>query len=438
MRRLPGRRHVPPIDARKERTATAPITPLDPPDLVTIPLRQHIGETCLPTVGPGDRVCIGQIVGDSPARVSAPVHASVSGTVLEVAERAHPLGGVTPAVIIANDHDEERMEPDPLPDPASATPDQLRAVIRAAGIVGMAGAAYPSAAKLDPPPGAAIDTVIVNVMEGEPYLSCDHRVAYEHPDEVVDGLELIMRIVGAGRGIVAVEEDKQDAAEVLEKAMGSGNGALEVVVLPRDFAAGAEKVLIKLILGREVPSGGLPYDLGVVSQNVSTTVAISRAVRDGRPLVERVVTVAGGAVSRPGNYAVRVGTSFADVLRQTGADEEAIDRLVMGGPMMGVAQPGAAVPVVKPTTGVLALRAEEARQGSEVPCIHCAWCVEACPVGLMPFLLVDLIRMGEPATASDYHLADCFECGLCDYVCPSNIPLVAVIRSGKQALRAAS
>jgi electron transport complex protein RnfC len=278
--------------------------------------------------------------------------------------------------------------------------------------------------------------VIINVMEGEPYLSADHRVALEYSGEAVDGLRWIMRMVSAPRAIFAVEADKEDAAAALERAVAAAGLAstVEVRLLPRDYAAGAEKILIKVVLEREIPSGGFPYDVGVVSQNVSTTVAIDRAVRQGRPLVERVVTVAGEGVERPGNYLIRIGASFDHVLSQVGRRGD-VDRVIMGGPMMGVAQEDLSVPVIKPTTGILALSPGESRQGKEVPCIHCAWCVEVCPIGLMPYLLVDLTRSGEPIEATAYHIFDCFECGLCDFVCPSNIPLVSVIRSGKQTVR---
>ncbi len=433
---LTQRRRVPPLDAHKELTAGAPITPLAVPELVIVPLRQHIGEICDPTVRVGDPVRIGDVIGDSTARVSAPVHAPVSGRVVGVDERPHPLGGTVPAVTIENDGREEWTDLEPIREPADASPEALRAAVRRAGVVGMAGAGFPSAVKLDPPPDAVIDTVIINVMEGEPYLSADHRIALEAPGEVADGLRWIMRMVSAPRAVVAVESDKADAADALERALAEAGLAADVRLLPRDYAAGAEQILVQLVLGREIPSGGYPYDVGVVSQNVSTTVAISRAIRHGRPLVERVVTVAGGGVERPGNYLIRIGTTFDHVLAEAG-QRDVTDRVIMGGPMMGIAQDDLSAPVIKPTTGVLALAPDESRHGDEVPCIHCAWCVEVCPIGLMPYLLVDLTRTGEPLTATAYHIFDCFECGLCDYVCPSNIPLVDVIRAGKHAIREA-
>ncbi len=436
MRLLRRHRHVPALDARKESTASAAIVPIPLPELVVVPLRQHIGEICEPTVSPGDRVRIGDAVGESAAFVSASVHATVSGLVVEVAQRPHPLGGLVPAVVIENDGTDEWAELCTVPNPESAGPDELRAAVRRAGIAGMAGAGFPAAVKLAPPSEADIDTVIINVMEGEPYLSADHRTALEHADEVIDGVRWIMRMVDAPRVILAVEADKEDAAAALEQAsLAAGLASMaEVRLMAPDYAAGAEKILIDLVLGREIPTGGFPYDVGVVSQNVSTTVAISRAVRLGRPLVERVVTVAGDGVERPGNYSMRIGTTFAHVLDHVGVETD-VDRVVMGGPMMGIAQADLAVPVIKATTGILALSVDESRQGTEVPCIHCAWCVEVCPIGLMPFLLVDVLRFDRPITADSYHIFDCFECGLCDYVCPSNIPLVEVIRGGKRSIR---
>lgn len=434
--RLLQRRHIPLLEAHKDQTAEAPITTLVVPEMVAIPLRQHIGETCEPTVAVGDRVRVGDVIGDSAARVTAAVHASVSGWVRDVVDYPHPLGGLVPTVVIENDGRDEWVDLPVIADPANISRDELRGAVRRAGIVGMAGAGFPTAVKLDPPPEADIDTVVINVMEGEPYLSADHRVALERSDEVVDGLRWIMAMVDAPRAIFAVESDKEDAAASLERAVTTaGLGPMvEVRLLPRDYAAGAEKILIDVVLGREIPSGGFPYDVGVISQNVSTTAAISRAVHQGRPLVERIVTVAGEGVERPGNYQIRIGTSFDHVLNQVGRAGE-VDRVIMGGPMMGIAQKDLSVPVIKPTTGILAMSAEESRQGSEVPCIHCAWCVEVCPIGLMPYLLVDLLRYFDPLDAAAYNIFDCFECGLCDFVCPANIPLVDVIRGGKHALR---
>jgi len=436
MQLLRRHRHVPLLDAHKEDTATAAISRLSVPDVVVVPLRQHIGAACDPTVTPGDRVRISDVIGESTALVSATVHATVSGTVVEVAERPHPLGGLVRAVVIANDGQEEWTDLVVIPDPERAEPGELRAAVRRAGVVGMAGAGFPAAVKLDPPPGADINTVIINAMEGEPYLSADHAMARDHAEEAVDGVRWIMAMVDAPRAIFAVEADKQDAATALEQAVTAAGltTAVEVRLLPRDYAAGAEKILIENVLGREIPSGGFPYDVGVVSQNVSTTVAIAQAVSRGRPLIERVLTVAGEGVGRPGNYLTRIGTPFDHVLEQAGMTGD-VDRVIMGGPMMGIAQADLAVPVIKPTTGILAMSGAESRQGEEVACIHCAWCVEVCPIGLMPFLLVDLIRYDEPLQADAYHIFDCFECGLCDFVCPSNIPLVEVIRGGKNAIR---
>ncbi|MFV1963611.1 MAG: RnfABCDGE type electron transport complex subunit C, partial [Acidimicrobiia bacterium] len=338
MQLLRRHRHIPLLDDHKEITAAAAIATLPVPERVVVPLRQHIGEICEPTVYVGQRVRIGDVVGESTALVSASVHASVSGRVLEIAERLHPFGGVVSAVVIENDGRDEWTDLAAVADPERAEPDELRAAVRRAGIAGMAGAGFPAAVKLDPPPGTTIDTVIINVMEGEPYLSADHRMALEHAEEAIDGLRWIMRMVDAPRAVIAVEGDKEDAATALERAVAAADlsSIVEVRLLSRDYAAGAEKVLVDVVVGREIPSGGFPYDVGVVSQNVSSTVAISRAVSRGHPLVERVVTVAGEAVERPGNYLTRIGTSFDHILKQVGMTGN-VDRVVMGGPMMGIA-----------------------------------------------------------------------------------------------------
>jgi len=312
-------------------------------------------------------------------------------------------------------------------DPDSLEPEEIRMRVREAGVVGLGGAAFPTAVKLSPP--KSIDTVILNGCECEPYLTADHRIMLERPEDCILGLILVLRAVGAERGIIGVEANKPDAIEALRKA---ADGKVEVVPLKVKYPQGAEKMLIKALLDREVPSGGLPMDVGVVVQNVGTAVAITEAVRDGKPLIERVVTVT-GEVRRPGNYLVPIGTPFSWVLEAAGGLSESASRVVMGGPMMGIAQRTLDVPVVKGTSGILALA--EDIPPEEGTCIRCARCVDHCPMGLMPTLFVKLAKGERWDLLRDAHIMDCIECGSCAYVCPARIPIVHYIKLGKLKVR---
>ncbi len=416
---------------RKELTASLAITAAPIPQKAIIPLQQHIGAPCEPLVEVGDPVKAGQKIGDSESFVSAPVHASISGKVTAIEPYNHPLGRKVTAVIIESDgRDEWCSELEPVDNLDDLSPEEIRALIRSAGIVGMGGATFPAHVKLSPPAGKAIDTVIINGAECEPYLTADHRLMLERPEEIVFGLEVIMKALGAGRGIIGIEDNKPDALRVMSQAV-EGKSDMSVVPLKTKYPQGAEKMLIQVTTRRRVPSGGLPLDVGVVNHNVGSAVAISEAVRKGRPLTERVVTVTGEGVRRPANLMVRVGTIVSDLLDFCGGLKEEACKVIIGGPMMGLAQPTTDLPVIKGTSGIVALTSEDVELYESGSCIRCARCVQACPINLVPTFIAQAAEHGLFNRAEKLHAADCIECGCCAYICPARIPLTQWIRIAK-------
>lgn len=418
----------------KHLTADKPILRMEAPELVIIPLRQHIGAPCSPKVSKGDRVMVGSVIGDSEAFVSAPVHSSVSGRVRSIAPHPHPAGGEVAAVTIENDGLYER---DPSLQPLeweNMEPDEIRRAVRTAGMVGLGGAAFPTHVKLSPPGEFPIDTVILNGAECEPFLTADYRLMIEHPDEVVEGLRIIMKTVGAPRAIIAVEDNKPLAVRKLAEVV--RDPSIDVRILKTRYPQGAEKVLITNLLGREVPSGGLPMHVGVVVNNVGTARAIAHYFRTGLPLVERVVTVTGSVIREPSNLLVPLGSSFAAAVKACGGFSAPPAKVIMGGPMMGVAQYTLEVPVVKGTSGILALSDQEAAY--EVPreptCIRCGRCVEACPMNLIPTYLAAFSHRQKWDQVRRLNINECIECGCCTYTCPTRNPIVQLIKVGKAEL----
>ncbi|HOA35930.1 MAG TPA: electron transport complex subunit RsxC [Bacillota bacterium] len=416
---------------RKELTASLAITAASIPQKVVIPLHQHTGAPCEPLVKVGDPVKTGQKIGDSEAFVSAPVHASISGTVTAIEPCNHPLGRKVTAIIIESDgRDEWCSELEPVEKVDDLSPEEIRALIRSAGIVGLGGAAFPAHVKLSPPEGKAIDTVIINGAECEPYLTADHRLMLEKPDEIVFGLELIMKALGAGRGIIGIEDNKPDALRVMRQAV-EGKSDMSVVALKTKYPQGAEKMLIQVTTRRVVPSGGLPLDVGVVNHNVGSAVAITEALKKGKPLIERVVTVTGEGVRRPANLLVRLGTLVSELIDYCGGLKEETCKVITGGPMMGLAQPTTDLPVIKGTSGIVALTSEDAAFYENGSCIRCAACVRTCPINLVPTFIAQAAEHGLYDRAEKLHAADCIECGCCSYICPARIPLTQWIRIAK-------
>jgi len=391
-------------------------------------MSQHLGAPCQPVVSVGDPVLRGQLVGDVEAMVSAPVHAPATGFVTAITSTLTPAGGTSVAVEIEPNHPQDLGSFLELP--LSEDPRQMA---RASGMVGLGGAAFPSHVKLAPPKDMHIDTVILNGCECEPFLTCDERLMIEHPEAVIAGGRLVGETVGAKRVVVGLEDNKPEAAEKM-KAAAAGTG-IEIVVVPTRYPQGAEKMLIFAVLGTEVGHGKLPASAGVLVSNVATAASFADAVERRRPLMERVVTVT-GAVRRPGNYLVLLGTLISDLIEFAGGLEDGVDRVIAGGPMTGFALGSLDVPVVKGTSGVVALRAGEtgpALMGDQ-PCIRCARCTEACPMFLQPWAIGIAANRRDWDGAEQYHALDCIECGSCSYVCPTRRPLVQLIRRSKQAL----
>ncbi len=432
MHKLTFRGGIHPKDC-KEITCLKPIKELAPPELLVFPLSQHIGAPCEPLVKKGDRVYKGTKIGDSSGFVSAPIHSSVSGEVVAVEKRPVSNGSETMSVVVKNDFTDE-LDPSVKPiDYTSVKPDDIPGIIREAGVVGMGGATFPTHVKLSPPVGKKIDTVIVNGAECEPYLTSDHRVMLETPDEVIMGLKIILYRFGITNGHIAIEENKADAIDVLSRLCAKESG-MTVDTLKKKYPQGGEKQLIYAVTKRKVPLGGLPADVGVIVVNIDTCTAIARKFMYGTPLMRRIVTLAGGAVKDPCNYRVPIGTPVEYIIEQNGGFTEEPKKVLMGGPMMGVSQFRLDVPIIKGSGAVLCFTESESALPEEGPCIRCGKCVSHCPMKLMPLYLNDGALAKDYETCEKFGITACIECGSCSYVCPSKRHLVQNIRAGKQTV----
>jgi electron transport complex protein RnfC len=420
-------------DEDKDQTSGKPISEIAPPDIVIIPLSQHTGAPARPVVKAGDEVKAGTMLGEADGFISVPVHSPVSGKVVAVEPRPHPLGRRMPAVVIENDGRDEWVDLSGWKDLSEDSPQKIRGAVRDAGLVGLGGAAFPTHVKITPPDGKPIDTVILNGAECEPVLTSDHRVMLEYPREVVAGLKIIMRVVGAERGFIGIERNKPDAIRLMRETV-AAESAIQVVDLKVKYPQGAEKQLIKALTGREVPCGGLPMDVGCLVQNVGTSLALYEAVRYGRPLISRVVTLAGSVVRNPGNYLVAIGTQFGHLISASGGTSGEFAKMIMGGPMMGIAQASTEAPVIKGTSGLLLLAADEVPDTEASACIRCGRCVQHCPMGLMPNEIVRFVEREKFERAEQYGILDCMECGACAYICPAKIGHVQLMKLGKAAL----
>ncbi|HZK25769.1 MAG TPA: electron transport complex subunit RsxC [Oscillospiraceae bacterium] len=421
----------------KGATEKKPVVPAKAPSVAIIPLSQHIGAPCEPLVAVGDVVKKGQKIGDSKGFISAPVHASVSGKVSKIAPCNTALGRTVDAVFIANDfQDTWHEEVKPNESWEQLTVDELKKVVREAGIVGMGGATFPTHVKLSPPAEQKIEYVLVNAAECEPYLTADHRAMLERAEDLIVGLKLVMKAVNAPKGYIGIEDNKPDAVAVMQKAA-AGEPNIEVYALHTKYPQGAEKQLIKVLTGREVPSGGLPAAVGCVVQNVGTCIAIADAVRFGVPSIERIVTITGSGIKEPKNMLVRVGTPLEQVVEECGGFTDDLRKVILGGPMMGFAQAGTEnLPVTKGTSGILCLTDKEVEVDELHPCIKCAKCVEVCPVSIMPIFIGSSVEQGMYDLAETYNAMDCIECGCCSYICPAKRPLTQWIRMAKGEIAA--
>jgi len=421
----------------KERTSNSATVVLPVPDKLYIPLSQHIGAPCAPLVNVGERVKKGQKIGVGKGFVSAPVHSSVSGTVTDILVMEHPSGSFVPCIVIENDRQEEWAESvKPVADTEILCPEELRAIILNAGIVGMGGATFPTHVKYSPVEGRQVDTVILNGVECEPYLTSDHRLMLEKPEQIIAGLGYIMKAVNCRKGLIGIEDNKPDAIEKVQNAA-KANPDISVVVLKEKYPQGSEKQLIYACTGRQVPAGGLPIAVGVIVNNVATAAAITDAVEQGIPLIERYVTVSGDGIVTPANYLVRIGTLFNDLIVQSGGFTGETEKIIAGGPMMGKTVFTSDIPVVKGTSGIVVMQKNTGQAPAEYPCVRCAKCVDACPAFLEPTSLAKRARRRLWKETEDGDVMSCIECGSCVFSCPSQIPLLQHIRRAKQAVLAA-
>ncbi len=402
------------------------------PKTVVIPMQQHIGAPCTPLVAVGDRVLRGQKIGDGEG-LCVPVHASVSGTVIAVESRPHPSGRQALAVVIENDGKQETVPYTPLENPDG---DAILQAIREAGIVGMGGAAFPGNIKALSALGN-VDTLIANACECEPYITADDSLLRTQPEQVLEGMKLLRGILNPSRVVLAVEDNKTEAIAILAELLRE-RPDMELAVLPTKYPQGSEKQLIQAVTGRQVPPGQLPVSVGCAVFNVSTFAAIYRAVYLGEPLIQRIVTVSGEAIAKPQNFIVPIGTSFHDLIEAADGLHDATERVISGGPMMGVAQRDLSVPVVKATNSVLCLLKDRNGAAENPVCLRCGKCVAVCPMRLQPLYLYRFTNASRVKDLNRLHILDCMECGSCAFTCPGKLPLVETFRKGKQLVREAS
>ncbi len=421
------------LNGHKHMSMTEHVAPLSLPEQVILPMQQHIGEPAEPIVKVGERVLKGQMIARASEYVSVPVHASTSGRVIAIEERAVPHPSGLPATVSSSKQtvrmNGRAQTSDRLP---GIDPSALRNVIRDAGIVGLGGAGFPSFIKLNPGPDNVIETLVLNGAECEPYITCDAMLMQEHPRRIIDGLLVMKHALRAKHCIIAVEDNKKVAHTMLVNALHEHESEfIEIVQIPTIYPTGGEKQLIKVLTGKEIPSHGLPIDIGIVCHNVATAAAVCETIEQGKPLISRNITITGEAVETPRNLEVLIGTPFVHLLEACGWQEEQTDEVLMGGPMMGFGITSLDAPVIKTTNCILVRPKDQPHRQPAMPCIRCGQCANVCPAKLLPQQLYWYARAKDFDKAQDYNLFDCIECGCCAYVCPSHIPLVQYYRFAK-------
>ncbi|WP_319587154.1 electron transport complex subunit RsxC [uncultured Desulfobulbus sp.] len=417
----------------KDQTAALAIERMPVPDELEIILGQHIGAPCSPMVKKRDVVLEGAVIGEVVKGLGVPLHSPVAGTIKDIGMSAHPLRVKAPSITIAVDH---------AATPASYTPNpwqelsatDLLVKVHDAGVIGIGGAGFPTHVKLKPPADAKIDTLLLNGAECEPYITADHRQMLEHPKEIIEGAQIILKILGIKNCQIGIESNKPDAIQAMADAARLGSTpecSLSVHALQVKYPQGSEKQLIQALVGRKVPSMALPSAVGVVVHNVSTARAIYDAVVLNKPLCEKVVTISGGGITKPANLLVKVGTKIGDIVQYLGGTKPELAKIIMGGPMMGFAVSSLDVPVTKTTSSVLFLTAQEIDSRPHSQCIRCGWCLDACPMGLEPKEIGVYVEANRSEDTAQFGVFDCFECGSCAYICPAKRPLVQFIRLAK-------
>lgn len=425
------------VDHQKN-TAEAEVVRIPEPQKVVLPMQQHIGAPCTPTVKVGDTVAIGQIIGDSDKFVSAPIHASVSGKVSAIGNVKLPNGAVVQGVTIESDG--ERRLYDGIEPPKADTKEEFLKAIRTSGLVGLGGAGFPTHVKLNVPPDKNVDTLVINAAECEPYITVDYRECIDNSWDILSGIHIIKDMLGIENVIIAVENNKPKAFEVLKRIADSDNYSgdhTKLMSLESRYPQGAEKMMVQSATGRKVPPGKLPADVGCIVMNVASVAFVARYIKTGKPLVSRSLTVDGSAIAEPKNVRVPIGTSIADIIDFCGGFKEEPRKIITGGPMMGLSITGTDLPVIKNNNAILAFTEKDAKLMQEGDCIRCGRCAAACPMSLVPTLIERYTKAGDTDALKKIGVNVCMECGSCAYSCPAKKPLVQTMRAAKAFLREA-
>lgn len=418
-------------------TAEMPTQMAELPKQAIFPLSQHIGAPAKPVVQRGDKVKVGTLLAEAGGFVSAPIYSSVSGTVAKIDEEFDATDYRKPVIIVNVEGDEweesidrgDKLET--LADHPELTPEEIVSRVQAAGVTGMGGAGFPTHVKLCPPPTAKAECIIVNAVECEPYITSDYRLMMEHPDEIIAGLELLMKAAKVERGYIGIEENKPEAIKLLTEKT-ANDSRIEVIPLAQKYPQGGEKQLVDAVIHRQVPAPpAIPANVGAIVQNVGTTFAVYEAVMKRKPLIERYTTVTGKRIKRPGNFLVRIGTPFSQLIEACGGMPEGDNKVLAGGPMMGKAMISLNTPVCKGTNSITVISGDEAHRKKVQPCIRCAKCVSVCPMGLEPYLIATLSAFKEYERAENEDIVSCIACGSCQYTCPSGRPILDNILQGK-------